>query len=186
MGIATFLVAFVPTYASIGIWGAVLLTVLRFVQGVGVGGEWGGSVLLARWSGPRPTTTAASSRPGRSSACRPGCSWPICAVLAVSQMSGDGVPRLGLAHSLPAERDPGRRRPLDPASACSRRRSSAACREEQDRAGADARGDPQAARKPILLSALARMGRAGAVLHLHRLHLRLWHQARWACRATCW
>ena len=47
MGVATFLVAFVPTYASIGIWGAVILTILRFVQGVGVGGEWGGSVLLA-------------------------------------------------------------------------------------------------------------------------------------------
>ncbi|HEY7301217.1 MAG TPA: MFS transporter [Xanthobacteraceae bacterium] len=47
MGIATFLVAFVPTYASIGIWGAVILTILRFVQGVGVGGEWGGSVLLS-------------------------------------------------------------------------------------------------------------------------------------------
>src|SRR5215468_5507137 len=47
MGIATFLVALVPTYESIGIWGAVILTFLRFVQGVGVGGEWGGSVLLA-------------------------------------------------------------------------------------------------------------------------------------------
>jgi metabolite-proton symporter len=47
MGIATFLVAFVPTYESIGIWGAVALTVLRFIQGVGVGGEWGGSVLLS-------------------------------------------------------------------------------------------------------------------------------------------
>jgi MFS family permease len=47
MGLATFAVAFVPSYASIGIWGAVLLTVLRFVQGVGVGGEWGGSVLLS-------------------------------------------------------------------------------------------------------------------------------------------
>jgi len=47
MGIATFLVAFVPTYEQIGIWGAVILTVLRFVQGVGVGGEWGGSVLLS-------------------------------------------------------------------------------------------------------------------------------------------
>jgi MFS family permease len=47
MGVATFLVAFVPTYAQIGIWGAVILTVLRFVQGIGVGGEWGGSVLLA-------------------------------------------------------------------------------------------------------------------------------------------
>jgi MFS family permease len=47
MGIATFLVAFVPTYAEIGIWGAIILTVLRFIQGVGVGGEWGGSVLLS-------------------------------------------------------------------------------------------------------------------------------------------
>jgi MFS family permease len=51
MGIATFLVAFVPAYASIGIWGAVLLTILRALQGIGVGGEWGGSVLLAmEWS----------------------------------------------------------------------------------------------------------------------------------------
>src|SRR5215475_13420487 len=51
MGIATFLIAFVPTYASIGIWGAVNLTVLRMIQGIGVGGEWGGSVLLAmEWS----------------------------------------------------------------------------------------------------------------------------------------
>src|SRR5215470_9120323 len=47
MGIATFLVALVPTYESIGIWGAVILTVLRFIQGVGVGGEWGGSVLMS-------------------------------------------------------------------------------------------------------------------------------------------
>ena len=47
MGVATFLVGLVPTYDSVGIWGAVLLTVLRFVQGIGVGGEWGGSVLLS-------------------------------------------------------------------------------------------------------------------------------------------
>jgi MFS family permease len=51
MGLATFAIAFVPTYSSIGIWGAVLLTVLRMIQGIGVGGEWGGSVLLAmEWS----------------------------------------------------------------------------------------------------------------------------------------
>jgi len=47
MGIATFLIAFVPTYDSIGIWGGVTLTVLRAIQGIGVGGEWGGSVLLS-------------------------------------------------------------------------------------------------------------------------------------------
>src|SRR5580693_926259 len=51
MGLATFAIAFVPTYADIGIWGAVILTVLRTIQGIGVGGEWGGSVLLAmEWS----------------------------------------------------------------------------------------------------------------------------------------
>jgi MFS family permease len=51
MGLATFAIAFVPTYDSIGIWGAILLTVLRAIQGIGVGGEWGGSVLLAmEWS----------------------------------------------------------------------------------------------------------------------------------------
>ena len=47
MGSATFLVALVPSYERIGIWGAILLTFLRFVQGIGVGGEWGGSVLLS-------------------------------------------------------------------------------------------------------------------------------------------
>ena len=47
MGIATVLVGFVPNYSQIGIWGAVVLTLLRFIQGVGVGGEWGGSVLLS-------------------------------------------------------------------------------------------------------------------------------------------
>jgi MFS family permease len=47
MGLATFAVAFVPSYDKIGIWGAVLLTVLRFIQGLGVGGEWGGLVLMS-------------------------------------------------------------------------------------------------------------------------------------------
>jgi MFS family permease len=46
-GIATVFVGLVPTYATIGMWGAVLLTILRTIQGIGVGGEWGGSVLLA-------------------------------------------------------------------------------------------------------------------------------------------
>ena len=46
-GFATFAVGLVPTYDSIGIWGAVILTIIRFIQGIGVGGEWGGSVLLS-------------------------------------------------------------------------------------------------------------------------------------------
>jgi MFS family permease len=47
-GLSTFAVGFVPSYASIGIWGAVILTVVRFIQGVGIGGEWGGATLSVR------------------------------------------------------------------------------------------------------------------------------------------
>ena len=46
-GLSTFAVGFVPGYAAIGIWGAVILTLLRLIQGIGVGGEWGGAVLLS-------------------------------------------------------------------------------------------------------------------------------------------
>jgi MFS family permease len=46
-GLSTFLVGCVPTYEQIGIWGAVVLVALRFIQGIGLGGEWGGSVLLS-------------------------------------------------------------------------------------------------------------------------------------------
>jgi metabolite-proton symporter len=47
MGVATFLIGLVPTYEQIGPWGAVLLVLLRIAQGFGVGGEWGGAVLMA-------------------------------------------------------------------------------------------------------------------------------------------
>ena len=46
-GLSTFAVGFVPSYASIGIWGAVILTIVRFIQGIGIGGEWGGATLIA-------------------------------------------------------------------------------------------------------------------------------------------
>src|ERR1700687_5685743 len=46
-GLSTFAVGFVPGYAQIGIWGAVILTVVRFIQGVGIGGEWGGATLMS-------------------------------------------------------------------------------------------------------------------------------------------
>src|SRR5438067_11342444 len=46
-GIATALVGLVPGYDVIGIWGAIILTILRLIQGIGVGGEWAGSALLA-------------------------------------------------------------------------------------------------------------------------------------------
>ena len=47
MGAATVLMGLLPGYASIGIWAPILLVVLRFAQGFGVGGEWGGAALMA-------------------------------------------------------------------------------------------------------------------------------------------
>lgn len=47
MGISTAGVAFVPTYAQIGVWAPILLLSLRVLQGIGLGGEWGGAVLMA-------------------------------------------------------------------------------------------------------------------------------------------
>jgi metabolite-proton symporter len=46
MGIATFLIGCLPTFAAIGVWAPVLLVVLRLLQGVAAGGEWGGAVLM--------------------------------------------------------------------------------------------------------------------------------------------
>ncbi|SAL52059.1 major facilitator transporter [Caballeronia arvi] len=47
MGVATVLIGMVPTYAQIGIWAPSLLLFLRVMQGIGLGGEWGGAVLMA-------------------------------------------------------------------------------------------------------------------------------------------
>jgi metabolite-proton symporter len=88
MGIATFLIAFVPTYESIGIWGAVILTVLRTLQGIGVGGEWGGSVLLAmEWSRTHGQRGLVASWPQFGVPC--GLFLSNLAVLAFSQLTGD-------------------------------------------------------------------------------------------------
>src|SRR5215213_3803604 len=47
VGFATCAVGLMPTYETIGVWAPILLVVLRLVQGFGVGGEWGGAVLMA-------------------------------------------------------------------------------------------------------------------------------------------
>ena len=88
MGLATFAVAFVPTYATIGIWGAVLLTVLRFIQGIGVGGEWGGSVLMSmEWTKTNAHRGFVASWP--QFGVPAGLFLANLAVLAMSQMAGD-------------------------------------------------------------------------------------------------
>ena len=53
MGVATFLIGVLPSHASIGLAAPVILTLLRIVQGIGVGGEWGGSVLMSMEWGTR-------------------------------------------------------------------------------------------------------------------------------------
>ncbi len=88
MGISTFLVAFLPGYAVIGIWGAVLLTLLRVLQGIGVGGEWGGSVLLSmEWARNNNERGFLSSWPQFGGPA--GLFLANLAVLIFSQMSGD-------------------------------------------------------------------------------------------------
>src|SRR3546814_2081884 len=53
MGVPTILIGLMPSYDSIGYWVAGLLVVLRFLQGVAVGGEWGGAVLMAVEHAPK-------------------------------------------------------------------------------------------------------------------------------------
>ncbi|MBO9132316.1 MFS transporter, partial [Rhizobium sp. B209b/85] len=52
MGISTVLIGFLPSYASIGVAAPLLLAICRFGQGFGLGGEWGGAVLLATENAP--------------------------------------------------------------------------------------------------------------------------------------
>jgi MFS family permease len=87
-GISTFLVGCVPTYEQIGIWGAVIMVALRFVQGIGVGGEWGGSVLLAmEWAHSNKNRGLIASWPQFGGPA--GFFLANLAILAFSEMSGE-------------------------------------------------------------------------------------------------
>jgi MFS family permease len=87
-GMATFAVALVPGYATIGIWAPILLVLLRFVQGVGVGGEWSGSVLLSmEWARSNRHRGFIASCPQLGAPC--GLALANLAVLAFSRLSGD-------------------------------------------------------------------------------------------------
>src|SRR5690349_6938657 len=96
MGVATFLVALVPGYEHIGIWGGIILTVLRFIQA----SAWavsGAARCFSRWSGRNRTGIADSLLRGRSSGCRWGCFSRIspssysAPCLADNSLLGDGA-----------------------------------------------------------------------------------------------
>jgi MFS family permease len=87
-GLSTFLVGCVPTYEQIGIWGPVVMVILRFIQGVGVGGEWGGSVLLSmEWARSSKNRGLIASWPQFGGPA--GFFLANLAILAFSQLSGD-------------------------------------------------------------------------------------------------
>jgi MFS family permease len=87
-GLSTFAVGFVPGYDSIGIWGAIILTIVRFIQGLGIGGEWGGATLMsmewARTDAHRGFITSWPQWGGPA-----GLFFANLAVLAMSAISGD-------------------------------------------------------------------------------------------------
>jgi len=73
-GLSTFAVGFIPGYAVIGIWGAVILTIIRFIQGSGLA-ENGADRCCSQWNGRAQTSIADLSPHGRNSGGPQGCSW---------------------------------------------------------------------------------------------------------------
>jgi MHS family shikimate/dehydroshikimate transporter-like MFS transporter len=72
MGVATFIIGILPTYAQVGVAAPIILTILRFIQGLGVGGEWGGAVLMAVEHAPRGSWRSSCSRAFRTRRFWPG------------------------------------------------------------------------------------------------------------------
>jgi MFS family permease len=67
MGVSTFLIAFLPSYAAWGWWAPACLCALRFLQGFGLGGEWGGAALLAVENAPKGWEARFGSMPQQGS-----------------------------------------------------------------------------------------------------------------------
>ena len=179
-GLSTFLVGCVPTYEQIGVWGAVVMVILRFIQGIGVGGEWGGSVLLAmEWARTSKhrglyRVLAAIRRAGR---------------LVPREPRGPGVQRMSGDQFLTW----GWRIPFLLSIVMVGDRAVHPARHPRDAGVPQAGGRRRIERAPVLevirrqpkeiiLTALARMAEQAPFYHLHRLRFHLWHAGA-ACLA---
>src|SRR5690606_13072469 len=89
MGIPTILIGLIPSYDSIGYWAAVLLVLMRFLQGVAVGGEWGGAVLMAVEHAPDGKKGFFGSLP--QSGVAPGLIFSPLAMGAVASLPQEGM-----------------------------------------------------------------------------------------------
>jgi MHS family shikimate/dehydroshikimate transporter-like MFS transporter len=110
MGLGTFFIGLLPTYQQIGIAAPVLLIVLRFLQGIGLGGEWGGAVLMVVENCPTHRRGFLGSmvrqprrKPGRNRRVRTGLA-----------AAGERLHRMGMANSVSDFRAACRSRTLDP------------------------------------------------------------------------
>src|SRR5215469_8045388 len=113
-GLSTFLVGCVPTYEQIGIWGPVVMVILRFIQGIGIGGEWGGSVLVSmEWARSSKNRGLLAAWPQLGAPA--GFFLANLEILAFSRMSADQFLSWGVAGAVLAEPRHGGDRLMGPA-----------------------------------------------------------------------
>src|SRR5712671_25843 len=172
-GLSTFAVGFVPGYASIGIWGAVILTVVRFIQGVGIGGEWGGATLIAmEWARTNAHRGFITSWPQWGGPA--GLFLANVMVLLVQLDLRRPVSRLGMARAVLAQHRHGRDRTLHPARHSRDSDLHPHRRGEARRARAGHRS-AETTSQARRVDSPGPDRSTGAVLHLRRLCLHLRH-----------
>ena len=161
MGLSTVLIGLLPTYASIGVFAPLLLCLCRFGQGLGLGGEWGGAVLLAVENAPQGHRARYGMFPQLGAPVGFLCSSGIFLLLS-DRLSDAQFFSLWLANPVPGERRAGVRRAV---------RAAAPHRD----AGVRARDREQRARARAHALALAASARHGAARRLcgggHLRHL---------------
>ena len=115
MGVGTFLIGCLPTYDQVGVGAVAILCLLRFIQGIGLGGEWSGAALVATENAPEDKRALYGSFPELGAPIGFFLSNGTYFVLRILQQSGRDA-GLGLACAVPAVRHPGDRRSRGPRS----------------------------------------------------------------------